>query len=172
MKKTILSLLACLASVVAFAQTPATAAPDVLVVKLVDGTSYRFSIPDASPSVLFNRGVARVSYYDSAKQESLFVDIERDNVDNIYFVNAEAEGVQAPEAQQADVMFRLQQAGVIAISGLHEGDAILVATADGRSVPGVTVSTGKSAVVDLTSQPRGIYLVSVNKRFTFKYMKS
>jgi hypothetical protein len=63
------------------------------------------------------------------------------------------------------------QPGTIAVNGLNAGDEVQVVGIDGRSVMNARAAEGGQAVVDLSSRTHGIYVISVNKRFTFKYMK-
>ncbi len=44
-------------------------------------------------------------------------------------------------------------------------------TAGERSVLTVNLKDGSEATVDLSGLPRGCYIVSVNKRFSFKLLK-
>ena len=69
------------------------------------------------------------------------------------------------------ISFNLTSAGVARVSGLQSSDRLQVFGLDGKSVSAVVSRNDGEATIDLTQQPRGIYIVSVNLRFTFKLMK-
>ena len=57
------------------------------------------------------------------------------------------------------------------VSGLQATDHLQVFSLDGKSVSVAVRRHDNEATVDLIQKPRGIYMVSVNNRFTFKLMK-
>jgi hypothetical protein len=91
-------------------------------------------------------------------------------VKHITFETVEPNGIEAMNADQQRVTFKLQN-DKIDVSGLQAGDRIAVAKADGRSVMNHSAASGGHAVRDLSRQCSGVYVVSVNKSFTFKIMK-
>ena len=140
-----------------------------LVVSLTDGTEYRFEIPATDPSIKFAKGVVNVYCY-VAGEEPTTLTIERDQLKNIYF-EEKGTAIQTPTISGNAVTFRLLQPGTIAVNGLNAGDEVQVVGIDGRSVMNARAADSGQAVIDLSSHTRGIYVISVNKRFTFKYMK-
>ena len=140
-----------------------------LVLSLTDGTEYRFDIPAKDPTMKFAKGVVNVYCY-VAGEEPTTLTIERDQLKNIYF-EEKGTAIQTPTISGNAVTFRLLQPGTIAVNGLNAGDEVQVVGIDGRSVMNARAAEGGQAVVDLSSRTRGIYVISVNKRFTFKYMK-
>ena len=167
MKKLLLLLFVCVTTMNVSARL--TEESTILVVSLTDGTDYRFGFSDWVPTILFHKGVVTLYHYGTGEDPAILT-IERDQLKNIYFENAEA-AIQTPSAEKNAVTFSLLQSGTIAVNGLRAGDEIQVAGIDGRSVMDVRAAAGGQAVVDLSSHMRGIYVISVNKRFTFKYMK-
>jgi hypothetical protein len=180
MQKRLLSL----AFALAFAGTAVvhadetTTEPNVMVVNTVDGQSYRFIItpnPDMTdrPGVgLFCFGSDAMWMDDKSDLNHLdnSLSFSRDEVKHITFETVEPNGIEAMNADQQRVTFKLQN-DKIDVSGLQAGDRIAVAKADGRSVMNLSAASGGHAVIDLSRQGSGVYVVSVNKSFTFKIMK-
>ena len=167
MKKLLLLLFVCVTALNVSARS--TEETTTLVLSLTDGTEYRFDIPAKDPSIKFAKGVVNVYCY-VAGEEPTTLTIERDQLKNIYF-EEKGTAIQTPTISGNAVTFRLLQPGTIAVNGLSAGDQVQVVGIDGRSVMNARAAEGGQAVVDLSSRTRGIYVISVNKRFTFKYMK-
>ena len=167
MKKLLLLLFVCVTALNVSARS--TEETTTLVFSLTDGTEYRFEIPATDPSIKFAKGVVNVYCY-VAGEEPTTLTIERDQLKNIYF-EEKGTAIQTPTISGNTVTFRLLQSGTIAVNGLSAGDEVQVVGIDGRSVMNARAAEGGQAVVDLSSRTRGIYVISVNKRFTFKYMK-
>ena len=167
MKKLLLLLFLCVTALNVSARS--TEETTTLVLSLTDGTEYRFDIPAKDPTMKFAKGVVNVYCY-VAGEEPTTLTIERDQLKNIYF-EEKGTAIQTPTISGNAVTFRLLQPGTIAVNGLSAGDEVQVVGIDGRSVMNARAAEGGQAVVDLSSRTRGIYVISVNKRFTFKYMK-
>ena len=167
MKKLLLLLFVCVTALNVSARL--TEETTTLVVSLTDGTEYRFDIPAKDPTRQFSKGAVKLYCY-VAGEEPTTLTIERDQLKNIYFEN-EVTAIQTPTVAENAVTFRLLQPGTIAVNGLSEGDEVQVVGIDGRSVMNARAADSGQAVIDLSSHTRGIYVISVNKRFTFKYMK-
>lgn len=167
MKKLLLLLFVCVTALNVSARS--TEETTTLVLSLTDGTEYRFEIPATDPSMKFAKGVVNVYCY-VAGEEPTTLTIERDQLKNIYF-EEKGTAIQTPTISGNAVTFRLLQPGTIAVNGLSAGDEVQVVGIDGRSVMNARAAEGGQAVVDLSGRTRGIYVISVNKRFTFKYMK-
>lgn len=54
---------------------------------------------------------------------------------------------------------------------MQQGDRLQVFGIDGKRIQAGVSAAGDEVTVDLSQQPRGVYMVSVNKSFTFKLMK-
>ena len=167
MKKLLLLLFVCVTALNVSARS--TEETTTLVLSLTDGTEYRFDIPAKDPTMKFAKGVVNVYCY-VAGEEPTTLTIERDQLKNIYF-EEKGTAIQTPTISGNAVTFRLLQPGTIAVNGLNAGDEVQVVGIDGCSVMNARAAEGGQAVVDLSSRTRGIYVISVNKRFTFKYMK-
>ena len=60
---------------------------------------------------------------------------------------------------------------ILAVSGLHVGERVSVCSLDGRAVSSSVCSHGGTVIVDLSRQPRGIYILSTSGHCTFKFQK-
>lgn len=60
---------------------------------------------------------------------------------------------------------------MVHVSGLAEQDRLQVTALDGKRMQVPVQRNGSEAIVDLTHLSHGVYMVSVNQRFTFKLMK-
>ena len=141
-----------------------------LFVHLKDGTIVQFTLPVQKPVVSFTRGMMKVAFQENGDED--YVSFERDQVENLTVgttdVNA-IEDVKSDECQR--ISFNLTSAGVVRVGGLQSSDRLQVFSIDGKSVSAVVSRNEGEATIDLTQQPRSIYIVSVNQRFSFKLMK-
>ena len=141
-----------------------------LFVHLKDGTMVQFTLPVQKPVVSFTRGMMKVAFQENGNED--YVSFDRDQVENLTVGTTDVtaiEDVKSDECQR--ICFDLTSAGVVRVSGLLPSDRLQVFGLDGKSVSTVVSRNDGEATVDLTQQPRGIYIVSVNQRFTFKLMK-
>ena len=141
-----------------------------LFVHLKDGTIVQFTLPVQKPVVSFTRGMMKVAFQENGDED--YVSFERDQVENLTIGTTDAtaiEDVKSDECQR--ISFNLTSAGVVRVGGLQPSDRLQVFSIDGKSVSAVMSRNDGEATVDLTQQPRGIYIVSVNQRFSFKLMK-
>jgi len=155
-----------------------TTEPNVMVVNTVDGQSYRFIItPD--PDMTDRPGVGLFCFDSDAMWASNelalnhldnWLTFKREEVKDITFETAASNAIETMKADQQRVTFKLQNDKIV-VNGLQAGDRIAVAKADGRSVMNLSAASGGHAVIDLSRQGSGVYVVSVNKSFTFKIMK-
>ena len=141
-----------------------------LFVHLKDGTMMQFTLPVQKPVVSFTRGMMKVAFQENGNED--YVSFDRDQIENLTVGTTDVtaiEDVKSDECQR--ICFDLTSAGVVRVSGLLPSDRLQVFGLDGKSVSTVVSRNDGEATVDLTQQPRGIYIVSVNQRFTFKLMK-
>ena len=75
------------------------------------------------------------------------------------------------KGEEPGIRFDLTRQGVVHVSGLSDSDRLTVVSLDGKQVKPAVSLNGSEATVDLTGQPRGCYIVRVNKRFSFKLLK-
>jgi len=142
----------------------------LLFVHLKDGSKVQFVLPVQKPVVSFTRGMMKVSFQENGSEN--YVSFERDQVDNLMVGTTDVtaiEDVKSDEGQR--ISFDLTSAGVVRVSGLQPSDHLQVFSLDGKSINAAVSRNDGEAIVDLTQKPRGIYIVSVNQRFTFKLMK-
>ena len=141
-----------------------------LFVHLKDGTMVQFTLPVQKPVVSFTRGMMKVAFQENGNED--YVSFDRDQIENLTVGTTDVtaiEDVKSDECQR--ICFDLTSAGVVRVSGLLLSDRLQVFGLDGKSVSAVVSRNDGEATVDLTQQPHGIYIVSVNQRFTFKLMK-
>lgn len=166
--KKLLLLFGCLTTLMMYAQTAEEL--KTLVVSLTDGTVFRFDIPTKEPMLQFSKGVVKVYSIQDVGEESNTLTIARDHLKDIFFEDAET-AIQTSTTERNAVTFNLLQPSTIAVNGLRSGDQIQVVGIDGRCEMNVSAAANGQAVVDLSGRSRGIYVISVNKRFNFKYRK-
>ena len=141
--------------------------PDALVVDAVDGQKYVFAF-EKEPSLDFSMSSLTVRLVGN-DEEGLY--IERDQLKEVRLVSLQTEGVADVRASEPRVTFAMRQPGIISVKGLKTADRILVVRADGKTVMNVEARQDGQLTIDLSQKPRGIYLVSVNRSFTFKLLK-
>ena len=138
-----------------------------LFVMKKDGTCVRFVLPVQKPVVTFGNGVMEVSLSDHT-----FIHFERDEVDYLTVGTEEPQpnGIALVEGDER-IQFDLTRNDVVRVSGLQKDDLVQVFALDGKSIGAPISRHDGEAVVDLSQQRRGVYMISVNQRFTFKLMK-
>lgn len=141
-----------------------------LFVFLKDGSKVQFFLPSQEPTVKYQKGVMTVSYrgLDASEQT---LDFERDQVDYLKVDKSDLTVIDEVKGDESRIRFDLTRKGVVGISGLQQADRIMVCCLDGKSVDAAISRHEGEATIDLSRQPRGVYLISVNQRFTFKLMK-
>ena len=142
----------------------------LLFVFLQDGSRVQFVLPVQKPTVSCSAGVMQVDY-QTESDEPLRMSLARDEVAFLKVGTIEELGVESMQAKEQRIQFDLTRAGVVHISGLNDVDRVQVYRLDGKRVKAAVGRSGSEATVELYSQPRGIYMVSVNNSFTFKLMK-
>lgn len=171
MKHFLFLLLSWLVSVAAMAEKQG-----VLIVNLVDGGTAQFLLPVERPEIKCEEGIMTVTYLISsanASEDSRWntLTFERDKVKDLVIGETEVDEIREVKSEDPRIRFDLTQRSMVRVSGLTDGDRLTVVSIDGKKVlPTVTRSAGE-VVVDLSGQPRGCYLVSVNGSFSFKLMK-
>lgn len=165
-------LMAILFTVLASSGTCAQTSGQVLNLLLKDGTAYHFLLADQHPVLTSRNGQLYVTYR-YAEDGSLAPQLcfERDAVQRLTFGAQDPVGVVTPTENTSAVRFDLVSPNRIRVCGLSEGDRVEAASMDGRSaVPARRASSGE-LTLDLCRQPRGVYVISVNHRWTFKFVK-
>ena len=137
-------------------------------VNLKDGTMVQFVLASQKPEVWCKDGKMTI-YYDSASNQYQNVSFERDLVKDLTF--STSTGIKPLTGTEGKVRFILTRPGELRVTGLKDDDHLSVYTMDGKIVPASVSRSGSEAVVDLEGRAHGVYVVSVNKCFTFKLMK-
>ena len=141
-----------------------------LFVHLKDGTMVQFVLPVQKPLVTFTRGMMKVAFQENGNED--YVSFERDQVENLTVGTTDVTALKdVKNDEDQRISFDLTSAGVVRVSGLQPLDRLLVFSLDGKNISAAVSRNDSEATVDLTQKPRGIYIVSVNHRFTFKLMK-
>ena len=129
-----------------------------------------FILPVEKPVVCFDRGMMKVAFQENGNEN--YVSFERDQVENLTVGTTDVTALKDVKRNEAQrISFDLASAGVVRVSGLQPSDRLQVFGLDGKNVGAAVSRNDGEAIVDLTPKPRGIYIVSVNQRFTFKLMK-
>ena len=141
-----------------------------LFVLLKNGNKAEFILPVQKPVVSFTHGAMQVDYQMGDGQQSL--SFPRDIVEKLIVGETETDAIDDVQGDDSPrVKFDMTRAGVVHVSGLQATDHLQVFSLDGKSVSVAVSRHDNEATVDLIQKPRGIYMVSVNNRFTFKLMK-
>lgn len=142
-----------------------------LFVLMKDGTNVRFVLPVQKPVVRCTHGMMQIDYL-STNQGETYMAFERDQVENLTVGTEEPlpNGIVSTDGVQR-IQFDLTSQDVVRVCGLQKGDLVQVFGLDGKAVSVPVSRHDGEAVVDLSQQRRGVYMVSVNQRFTFKLMK-
>jgi hypothetical protein len=147
----------------------------ILTVNLVDGQNVQFLLPVDRPEIKCEEGVMTVTYLilANASEDSRWntLTFERDKVKDLVIGEAEIDEIREVKSETSRIRFDLTHRSMVRVSGLNKNDRLTVVSIDGKLVkPTISRGVGE-AVVDLTGQPRGSYVVSVNGSFSFKLMK-
>ena len=170
-KTFLLFLLSWLLSVGAMAEKQG-----VLFVNLVDGGTAQFLLPVERPEIKCEEGIMTVTYLigiASASEDSRWntLTFERDKVKDLVIGETEVDKIREVKAEEPRIRFDFTRRSMVRVSGLNENDRLTVVSIDGKQVQPTISRSADEAVVDLTGQPRGSYIVSVNGSFSFKLMK-
>ena len=144
-----------------------------LFVFLKDGTKVQFVLSKQEPTITYRRGVMAVNFVNSKSEvpnyEALYFD--RDQVNYLKVDEPDPNAIEEVKSDEPRIRFNLTRKGVVSVSGLNQDDHLQVYGLDGKIIDAIVSRHDGEATVDLTQQRRGVYVVSVNKNFTFKLMK-
>lgn len=163
----LLGLCCCLAAV-AQEQTMMAA----LCLRTTDGAAYDFLIADQRPQVVCQHEQMVVTY-TTTEGASGSLSFSRDAVAQLTIAQRDMTPVKGVKGgDDGRVTFNLTAPGRVCVSGLADGEAVHAYTADGKMAVAPVYSHDGKAVVDLTGQQRGIYLLRAgNRSHTFKILK-
>ena len=132
----------------------------MLVVELTSGQTANYLLQD-KPVMAMEGTMLNIT------TATLQASYERADIKRFYFVE-DPSGIQ--ELSKDALSFRQKDADHLEISGLPKGDRVTISDLSGRQRGTVSHSDG-TAVVNLSGQPKGVYLVKVGKSQTIKIVK-
>ena len=143
-----------------FAQT-ASATGKLLVIETTDGSKAVFSL-SANPELTFS---GQTMLLNVGAQSHSF---EIANVAQYYFEN-DASAIDEMES----VKMRLRYTGSdkVVIEGISQNANVKLYSTSGTLINGSVATTNGQAVISLSSLPKGIYIISVNKNQSIKIHK-
>lgn len=144
---------------------------DALIIRLADQTSVQFMLPDQEPSLVCQNGTMSVSFLKEGTSEWDALQFTPDEVAEITIEKIDVTAIEEVKASEKRIRFDLSRGSVVRVSGLQQGDRLQVVSLDGKSIQTPVNRHDGEATIDLSSQPRGCYVVSVNRSFTFKLLK-
>lgn len=95
---------------------------------------------------------------------------ERSDIERFYFVD-EPVGIEEVEEAGNTVTFTQKEEGVLEISNLPEKEHVVVSNLSGRLYSDCVSTNGTVTIVDLSSCPKGIYVIKIGKQQTIKMVK-
>ena len=76
--------------------------------------------------------------------------------------------VTSPKDPSSTVLFDVKEPGIVRVRGMERGTHVQAYATDGRTVATAVAAANGEAIINLKSQARGMYVISVNQRETFK----
>ncbi len=141
----------------------------VLKIHLADQSYVLFVLPDQDPVINCSFSKMNVSFQRDGEWDNM--SFSRDEVVKMTIDKMNIDGVEEVKTADKRIRFDLSRGSVVRVSGLQADDRLSVVSLDGKSIQALVSRQDGEATIDLSGQPRGCYVVSVNKRFTFKLMK-
>ena len=143
----------------------------MLLLLLKDGSKLELNLPTQKPEIRCSHGIMQIDYLANG-YASTSMTFERDQIESLKVLDeSEVVALDATKDDSQSIRFDMTRPGVVNVSGLQDTDRLQVFTLDGKSISTSVSRNGKEASVDLSNQKQGVYIVSVNQRFTFKLMK-
>ena len=134
-------------------------------------TFYYIELAD-QPQVYCHQHVMSVMWQDAGQPyQQLDLGVEDGALMRLIRASEIPDAVTAPKATASSVVFDVKEPGLVCVRGMKEGTRVQAYAADGRAVATVIAAANGEATVNLKSQTRGMYIISVNQRETFKIMK-
>ena len=148
----------------------------VLNVNLTDGSKMQFLVEQQKPTASFGKGELVVNYNSISEQpdssgELAWLSFSRDEVESLTIDFIDPTAIKNTQGDDGQLKFEVTRGNIVHVSGLKAVDHLQVASLDGRALQVPISRLNGEANVDLSRQPSGWYIVSVNKGFTFKLMK-
>ena len=159
-------------AIVAIQGVYAQSSSQVLNLTLTDGTAYYFLLGDQHPVLTSRNGQLFVTYrYAESGSLAPQLCFERDAVLRLTFGAQDPVGVVTAAEITSAVRFDLISPNRIRVCGLSEGDCVEAASMDGRRIVAARRAVRGELILDFSRQPCGMYVISVNHRRTFKFVK-
>ena len=136
------------------------AAETTLIVELTTGQTASYVLQD-KPVLTMEGTLLKIT------TETVQTDYERSLVKRFYFTG---DFTDVKEALKETLVYKQTDADHLEISGLSQGDRITICDMAGRQCGSIS-RTGNTAVVSLSGQQRGVYLIRVGKSQTIKFVK-
>lgn len=134
-----------------------------LVVKLKDGSEEKYVLkerPEAWPSGSQLR----------IQSTTVSTAYERSDIERFYFLDKDGNpsGIKAVTEVDTELTVRQLSNGRLQVSGLADGDAVRVFDLSGRLLNTVMGNGSNSLSIDLSQQPKGVYIININNKRTIK----
>ena len=136
------------------------AAETTLIVELTTGQTASYVLQD-KPVLTMEGTLLKIT------TETVQTNYERSLVKRFYFTG---DFTDVKEALKETLVYKQTDADHLEISGLSQGDRITICDMAGRQCGSIS-RTGNTAVVSLSGQQRGVYLIRVGKSQTIKFVK-
>ena len=136
------------------------AAETTLIVELTTGQTASYVLQD-KPVLTMEGTLLKIT------TETVQTDYERSLVKRFYFTG---DFTDVKEALKETLVYKQTDADHLEISGLSQGDRIMVCDMAGRQCGSISRS-GDTATISLSGQQKGVYLVRVGKSQTIKIVK-
>lgn len=126
----------------------------------------------AEPDIFCREGKMTVTFAaaSSAEGTATLTFAAEDSV-QLSLKSAEEVGIRRPAEALPHPIFDLTAPGRVRIKGLERGALVQACGADGRLAAQTRAGADGTALLDISRQGRGVFVVRVNQRQTFKLLK-
>lgn len=143
-----------------------------LTLHLTNQSKVQLVLPEQNPYIVVENGLLIVEFRKNANDTDWqSLEYSREQIVNLDFEVVDYDGVEEVVGQDNIVRFDLTRKSVVRVSGLQDKDRLQVVSLDGKAIQVPVSRQDGEAIVDLSGQSSGCYVVSVNRGFTFKLMK-
>lgn len=134
-----------------------------LVVKLNDGSEEKYVLKER-PEAWMQGTRLRI---ESTTMSTAY---ERTDIEKFYFLDKDgnSSGIKAVAEAETSLTVRQLSNGRLQVSGLADGDAVRVFDLSGRLLTTVKSDGSNSLSIDLSQQPKGVYIININNKRTIK----
>ena len=134
-----------------------------LVVKLNDGSEEKYVLKER-PEAWMQGTRLRI---ESTTMSTAY---ERTDIEKFYFLDKDGNpsGIKAVAEAETSLTVRQLSNGRLQVSGLADDDAVRVFDLSGRLLTTVKSDGSNSLSIDLSQQPKGVYIININNKRTIK----